>query len=111
MSKRKTLKEPRHGEVWWLEDADIGRRPVLILTRDSAIAVLTGIVVAPITRTVRGIDSEIVLDVEDGLPQRCAATFDNLRTVPKMLLTSRVTLLRPIHRLNVCEALNFALDC
>jgi mRNA interferase MazF len=102
---------PQRGEIWWLEDKEIGRRPVLILTRNSVIEVLTGIVVAPVTRTVRLIDSEIVLDLEDGLPARCAATFDNLRTVPKALLTKRITVLSSMRQTEICIALNFALDC
>jgi mRNA interferase MazF len=102
---------PQRGEIWWLEDEEIGRRPVLVLTRNSAVSALTGIVVAPITRTVRMIDSEIVLDQEDGMSLRCAATFDNLRTVPKALLTSKETELSAVRRFEVCRALNFALDC
>jgi mRNA interferase MazF len=97
--------------VWWLEDDEIGRRPVLVLTRNSAIPVLTGILVAPITRTVRSIDSEIVLDETEGLSVRCAATFDNLRTVPKVLLTTRVGELSVSRQFEICTALNFALDC
>lgn len=99
------------GQVWWLEDESIGRRPVLVLSRNSAIGVLTGLVVAPITRTVRMIDSEIVLDESDGLPERCAATFDNLRTVPKALLTRQVCELSPLRKIEICSALNFALEC
>ena len=64
---------PRRGDIWWLDSAEIGRRPVLVVTRDSAIDVLTGIVVAPITRTVRNIDSEIRLDSDDGMSESCAA--------------------------------------
>jgi mRNA interferase MazF len=56
---------------------------VLILTRDSAIAVLNSVTVAPITSTIRSIPTEVVLTEEDGLPDTCAANFDNLQTVPK----------------------------
>lgn len=112
MSRRSPRRSsPKRGEVWWLEDESIGRRPVLVLTRDSAISVLTGLVVAPITTTVRDIDSEIVLDVDDGLPRRCAATFDNLRTVPRTMLTERVTSLSGARRSEICTALGWALDC
>jgi mRNA interferase MazF len=97
--------------VWWLEDPTIGRRPVLILSRDSVIDVLTAVVVAPITRTVHHIDSEVLLDETDGMPQVCAASFDNLRTVPKSLLTQRVAGLSPPRIFDMCSALGFALDC
>jgi mRNA interferase MazF len=109
--KDRPVANPQRGEVWWLEDQQIGRRPVLVLTRNSAVDVLTGIVVAPVTKTVRVIDSEIVLDEDDGLPARCAATFDNLRTVPKALLTQRITVLSLLRQHEICLALNFALDC
>jgi mRNA-degrading endonuclease toxin of MazEF toxin-antitoxin module len=84
---------------------------VLVLTRDSAIPVLTGLVVAPITTTIRSIDSEIVLDEDDGLPRRCAASFDNLRTVPRTMLTARVAVLSAARRTEICTALGWALDC
>jgi mRNA interferase MazF len=109
--RTRKLNSPERGEVWWLEDEQIGRRPVLILTRNSAVGVLTGLVVAPITRTVRMIESEIVLDETDGLSQRCAATFDNLRTVPKALLTLKIADLSALRKLEICSALNFALEC
>ncbi len=102
---------PAHGEVWWLEDEGIGRRPVLILTRSSAIDVLIRVVVAPITRTVRRIPSEVLLDEGDGMPERCAVTMDSLRTVSKGLLTRRITMLSHGKLFQLCEAMKFALDC
>jgi mRNA interferase MazF len=111
VKRSRRVAHPRRGEVWWLEDQQIGRRPVLVLTRNSVIDVLSGVVVAPVTRTVRNIDSEIVLDVEDGFPERCAATFDNLRTVPKAMLTSKMEELPSGRLFEMCRALNFALDC
>ena len=102
---------PRHGEVWWLEDPDIGRRPALVLTRDSVIDVLTGLLIAPVTRTVRGIPSEVVLDVDDGMPERSVVSLDSLRTVPKAMLTGRVTDLSVVKRQQVYDALRFAVDC
>ena len=84
-----------HGEVWWLEDEGIGRRPVMILTHSSAIDVPTRLVVAPSTRTVRRISSEALLDEDNGMPERCAVTMDSVRTVSKALLTRRITRARP----------------
>ena len=102
---------PQHGDVWWLEDEGIGRRPVVILTRDSAIPVLALLVVAPITRTIRAIPSEIELDESDGMPQPCAATLDNIRTISKSLLTQRITTLTALKRAQLCAAMDFAIDC
>lgn len=102
---------PHRGEVWWLEDSEVGRRPALVLTRESAIEVLTWLLVAPITRTVRGIPTEVALDESDGMPEPCAATLDNVRPVRKSLLTDRITTLRAERLQEACTALNLAVDC
>jgi len=99
------------GDVCWLELADAGRRPVFVLTRDTAIPRLANVVVALITRTVRGIPSEVPLDEADGMPGKCAITLDNLRTVPKALLTERITRLSGVRINEVCRALALATGC
>ena len=99
------------GEIWWLEHPDAGRRPACILTRRAAIPVLTAVLVAPATRTVRGIPSEVALSREDGLPADCALSFDNLATVPKALLVERITALTPTRLPELCAALNVAAGC
>lgn len=78
---------PRQGEIWWAE-ADDKRRPVLVVTRDVAVPTLGWIVVAPVTRTVRGIPTEIPLGPEQGLRWECAASFDNLQTIRRSFLTA-----------------------
>jgi mRNA interferase MazF len=80
---------PEQGEVWWAE-TESKRRPVLIVTRSAAIPVLSAVLVAPVTRTIRGISTEIVLDDQSGLRETCVATFDNLTLVRKSLLTTRI---------------------
>ena len=102
---------PSRGDVWWAEEPDIGRRPVLVLTRDRAIDVLTSVIVAPATRTIRHIPTEVLLDEADGMPSPCALTMDNVRTVRRSLLTTRVTTLSAAKMQRVCEALSIALDC
>lgn len=102
---------PRRGEVWWGELESAGRRPYLVLTRDAAISVLNTVVCAPVTTRVRSISSEMAMDADDGMPQPCAATFDNLISVPKRLLTYRITRLGPGRLPDLCRALNTALDC
>ena len=99
------------GEVWWLEHPDAGRRPACILTRQAAIPALRAVLIAPATRTVRGIPSEVLLGRDDGMPEDCALSFDNLTTVPKALLTERITRLTPAKLADLCAALDVATGC
>lgn len=99
------------GAVFWLELELEGHRPVYVLTRDEAIDRLANVVVATITSRVRGLPSEVPLGVEDGLPQECVISLDNLLTVPKALLTEPITKLTPERIREVCQALNGAVDC
>ena len=80
---------PRQGEIWWAE-TEQKRRPVLVVTRSEAVPVLTGIVVAPVTRTIRDIPTEIDLGEAEGLPVDCAASFDNLQRIRRSALAERV---------------------
>jgi mRNA interferase MazF len=99
------------GEVWWLEQPEAGRRPVCIVTRQAAIPVLTSVIVAPATRTIRGIPTEIELTRADGMPARCVLSFDNLATVPKALLTKRITGIPEARFDELCIALRAATGC
>ena len=99
------------GEVWWLEHPDAGRRPACVLTRQAAIPVLNSVLVAPATRTVRGIPTEVALGRDDGMPDECALSFDNITTVPKALLTTRITMLPDDKLPEVCAALRAATGC
>ena len=98
----------RHGEIWWYED-ETGRRPALVVTRDSA-ATLRRVVVAPVTRTVRGLPTEVGLGPDDGMRDDCVASFDNLRTVVRGYLTERIGSLGP-RRAEICRALAALADC
>ena len=98
------------GEVWWARD-EIGVRPYLVLTRDAAIPLLTRVVAVPLTRTVRGIPSELPLGPDDGLPEACVAAFDSITTIDKGGFGERLCTL-PAHRMpEVCRALRIAVDC
>jgi mRNA interferase MazF len=99
------------GEVWWVEHPDAGRRPACVLTRQAAIPVLASVLVAPATRTIRGIPTEVRLGAEDGMPADCALSFDNLVTVPKSLLVERITRLPPARLGELCAALDVATGC
>lgn len=86
-------------------------RPVLILTRSSVIGYLSRVTVAPITSTIRGVSSEVVLGVEDGLKQPCVANLHNLMTVNQQGIGRRLTQLSTRRMREICAALNYALGC
>jgi mRNA interferase MazF len=98
------------GDVrWYTFKAPDRKRPVLTLTRNSAISVLNAVTVAPITSTIRSIPTEIVLTEDDGLPNTCAANFDNLLTVPKGNIGARITRLTSRRMKQAAAAVSFAL--
>lgn len=98
------------GDVcWYTFKTPDKKRPVLILTRDSAIGVLNSVTIAPITSTIRSIPTELVLTEEDGLPQTCAANFDNLQTVLKSQIGDRITQLSRRRMKEAAAAISFAL--
>lgn len=99
------------GEVWWLEHPEAGRRPACILTRQAAIPILKQVLVAPATRTVRGIPTEVPLGREDGMPDDCALALDSIAAVPKALLTSCITRLEPGKLAELCDALRVTTGC
>jgi mRNA interferase MazF len=100
----------KRGEVWWADlAAPAGRRPVLLVSRDEAYAVRELVTVAPVTTRARGIPSEVPLGKKDGLPKACVANLDNLTTIPKQLLESRITALTAAKVDAVDDAIAFAL--
>jgi mRNA interferase MazF len=102
---------PARGDIWWGETPDAKGRPYLILTRDEAIPVLRTILVAPVTRTVRGIPTEVPVGAEEGLPAEGVAAMDNVLAFPKTMLVRRLGALAPSRRRDPCEALRAATDC
>jgi mRNA interferase MazF len=99
------------GDVCWLELAEEGRRPVCVLTRQEAIPAMRNVVVAMVTRTIRDIPTEVRLEERDGMPVECAVSLDNLRTVPRALLTEPITRLPGGRMHEVCRALGIATGC
>jgi mRNA interferase MazF len=89
----------------------MGRRPVLVLSRDAVLPVLTRPLVAPLTTRVRGIPTELPLDEADGLPQPCVASLDNMQPLAAALLVERITQLGPERMQQVCSALAIATGC
>lgn len=101
----------RRGEIWFAATPG-GDRPVLILTRDPVAERIGSIVVAALTRTVRGLVSELELAPDaDGVPTGCVVNFDNLHTIERHLLRRRVTALSPARMARACRVLNDALGC
>ena len=100
----------RRGEIrWYRFAAPDKRRPVLILTRDSALEFLGEVTVAPITSTIRNIPTEVVLGVADGMTRDCAVNMDHVQTVAKAKIGGLVATISPMRMTEVRSALLFAL--
>ncbi len=98
------------GDVcWYTFKAPDKKRPVLVLTRNSAISVLNSVTIAPITSTIRSIPTEVILTKADGLPDTCAANFDNIQTVPKNNIGDRIARLPAQRMREAAAAVSFAL--
>ena len=101
----------KRGEIrWYTFRPPDKRRPVLILTRDSAIPVLTGLTIAPLTTTIRDIPTEVILNPEiDGVLRESAVNLDNIQTIPKHNIGGLITILSPQRLEAIEKALCFAL--
>ena len=98
------------GEIRWYQFAHPDKkRPVLILTRDSALEFLGEVTIAPITTTIREIPTEVVLTTADGMPRECAINLDHVQTVSKGRLGTLLMTLNADQMAEVREALLFAL--
>ena len=103
---------PARGDVWWCELPEIPRRPVVILTRDAAIGRLRRALVAPCTTNIRGLPTEVVLEVdEDPIPKRSSVNLDSVENVGIGTLTRRLGKLGDARMREVCDALGVAVDC
>ena len=100
----------RRGEVWWADlPVPAGRRPVVLLSRNEAYAVRELVTVAPVTTRVRQIPTEVVLGIAEGLSKPCVANLDTITTIPKKILSERITVLSPEKLTAVERAVKFAL--
>ena len=103
---------PARGDVWWCELADIGRRPVVVLSRDAAIPRLRRALVGPCTTTVRGLPSEVLLEPgDDPVPRRSAVNLDSVESVAVAVLVERIGRLGDVRMREICAALEVAVDC
>jgi mRNA interferase MazF len=104
--------QPLRGEVWWFELAAIGRRPVVVLSRDVAIPRLRRTLVAPCTTAIRGLASEVVLEPgDDPVPRRCAVNLDLVESASIGVLVERLGRLSDSRMRQICIALEVAVDC
>ena len=107
-----TAERPRRGELWWSELPEIGRRPVVVLSRDAAIPRLHRALVAPCTTTIRNLPSEVVLEPgDDPVPRRTAVNLDSVESIAIAVLVDRLGRLSDERMRAVCAALAVAVDC
>lgn len=103
---------PARGDVWWCELPEIGRRPVVVLSRDAAIPRLNRTLVAPCTTTIRRLPSEVLLTPEvDPVPLSSAVNLDSVESVSVGVLVERLGRLSDTRMTQVCAALNVAVAC
>jgi mRNA interferase MazF len=98
--------------VWWCDLAEIGRRPIVVLSRDAAIPRLRRVLVAPCTTTIRALPSEVVLEPgDDPIPRRSAVNLDSVESVSTGVLVERLGRLADARWREICRALAVAVDC
>lgn len=103
---------PTRGEVWWCELPEVGRRPVVVLSRDAAIPRLRRALIAPCTTRIRGLASEVVLEPgDDPVPRRSAVNLDSVESVSVGVLVDRLGRLGEDRMDEVCVALDVAVGC
>jgi mRNA interferase MazF len=103
---------PGRGEIWWCELPQIGRRQVVVLSRDAAIPRLRRALVAPCTTTIRSLASEVLLEPgDDPVPERSAVNLDSVESVSLAVLVDRLGRLADARMREICSALAVAVDC
>ncbi len=101
----------KRGEVWWAYlPRPTGRKPVVLLSRDSAYRVRGAVTVVPVTRTIRNIPVEVLLYKDEGLPSRSVVNVDDITTIPKSLIKGRIAVLSAERMQQIEDAIRFALD-
>ena len=103
---------PARGEVWWCELPEIGRRPVVVLSRDAAIPRLRRTLVGPCTTRIRGLPSEVLLEPgDDPVPRGCVVNLDSVESVSLGTLVERLGRLSDHRMSQICAALAVAVAC
>ena len=99
------------GEVWWADVPRARRRPYLVLTRDEAVPLLTRVLAVPATRTARGLPTEVRLGLDDGMPDECVLSLDNMELLRKARFVNPICKLSTQRMQEVCAALGRATGC
>jgi mRNA interferase MazF len=103
---------PARGEVWWCEMPEIGRRPVVVLSRDAVIPRHRRALIAPCTTTIRGLPSEVLLEPgDDPVPLRSAVNLDSIESISIVILIQRLGRVAEARMREICAALAVAVDC
>jgi mRNA interferase MazF len=103
---------PARGEVWWCELAEVGRRPVVVLSRDAAIPRLRRALIGPCTTSIRGIPTEVPLEpTEDPIPRISVVNLDSVESVSIGTLVERLGRLSDGRMRQICAALEVAVGC
>ena len=103
---------PARGETWWCELPELGRRPVVVLSRDAAIPRLRRALIGPCTTTIRGLPTEVRLEPEeDPIPRPSVVNLDSVESVSVGTLVERLGRLSDDRMREICEALEIAVDC
>lgn len=103
---------PARGEIWWCELAEVGRRPVVVLSRDAAIPRLRRALIGPCTTTIRGLPSEVLLEPsDDPIPCRSVVNLDSVESVSIGTLVERLGRLSDQRLRQICSALEIAAGC
>lgn len=101
----------KRGDVWWYEPPDAKRRPVLILTRDDTIDRVFGVIAVPATGTIRNLDTEVRIGIDDEMPIECVLAVGNTLSADKTFLTERITTIGSEKLTEVCAKLVDATGC
>lgn len=102
----------QRGEIWFAAVPEGGDRPVLVLTRDPVADRINRVVVAALTRTQRGVVSELALTAaEDDVASDCVVAFDNLHTLPRAVFRRRITTLSASRMARACRVLRASVAC
>ena len=101
----------KRGSIVWADlGAGFGRRPVCVISRTPALFILTSVVCAPVTRTIRGIRSEVRLGPEEGVSEECVINCDSIVTIPlSNLIGEPIGSLSPLGERQLNRALRYAL--
>ena len=103
---------PARGEIWWCELPEVGRRPVVVLSRDAAIPRLRRTLIGPCTTTIRAIPSEVLLEPsDDPIPRRSVVNLDSVESVSIGTLVERLGRLSDQRMRQICAALEIAVGC